>query len=272
MKRISMAVMIALFCFGAAGCIAPPQGEQKASTPAPPIAGTLYVFHTSSTPRGAQGVEVWRDGKLLAHPAPGDVLIARDKPAIRLSTAPLFGKARNDPKICDPVAISPDGMWAACLRSDGRGTVTVFKIADPQHTQRSTSLHVTVYSRRMAGFEGHALAVAADDDTCPAFYRTDAQFAFEPRARLYVIDTNGKRLHKGPCIHGVIAGAHKLAFISHDTREQPFYSYNGTNWNPGLALTFDGTDHLLILNQYDQLIDEQGRLVSDDVVDAWWTR
>jgi len=263
---------IALLCSVAAGCIAPPQGEQRAQAPAPPIPGTLYVFHASSTAAGGPVTEVLRDGKSVTKPAPGDVLIARDKPSIRLSTAPMFGKARNDPSTCEPFAISHDGTWAACLRSDGLGSVVIFNVRNPQRTQRNTGLHVAVFSRRMAGFEGNTLAVAADDDTCPAFYRTDAHFAFEPRARLYLIDMHAKRIGKGACIHGVIAGEHRLALIGHDTTEKPLYSFDGTDWKPGLAMTFDGDDHLLIINQYDQLVDEQGRLVSEGVVDAWWTR
>ena len=267
-----MSASSALACVIAAGCIAPPQGEPHAQTPAPPIAGTLYVFHTSTSGQTGPGVEILHDGKQMAGTVPADVLIARDKPSVRLSTKPFLGATRNDPKSCEPIAISADGTWAACLRSDGRGTLTLFKLADPRHSQRTTGLHVSVNSRRMAGFVGHTLAVAADDNSCPQFYRTDAHFSFEPRARLYIIDMRGKQLHKGPCIHGLIAGEHKLAYISHDTTEKPFYSFDGTTWSPGLAMTFDGGDHLLVINPYDQLIDDQGRLVSDDAVDAWWTR
>jgi hypothetical protein len=267
-----MSAAVALLCSVAAGCIAPPPGGPRAQTPAPPIAGTLYVFHTSTTREGGPVVEILHDGRRLSNPAPGDVLIARDRPSIRLSTALMFVTGRIDAKSCEPIAISHDGTWAACLRSDGLGTVVIFNLSDPQHTQRNTGLHVAVNSRRMAGFEGNTLAVAADDTTCPAFYRTDAHFAFEPRARLYVIDLHGRQLNKGACIHGVIAGEHRLALISHDTTDKPFYSYDGTNWNPGLPIAFDGGDHLLVLNQYNQLVDDQGRLVSEDVVDAWWTR
>lgn len=200
------------------------------------------------------------------------MLIARDKPAVRLSTTRLFGMIPIDPRSCEPIALSPDGRYAACLRRDGLGTVTIFSLADPQNTQHDTRLHVALNSRRMAAFIGDTLAVAADDTTCPAFYRTDAHFSFEPRARLFVVDMRGKQLRKGPCIHGVIGGTKKLAFIGHDTKEKPFYSFDGISWDPGLALTFDGDDHLLVINQYDQLIDDQDRLISDQVVDALWTR
>lgn len=255
-----------------AGCIAPPQGEPLAQTSAPPIAGTLYIFHPSDKPNAELVVDVVHDGKRLAHAPPGDMLIARERPARRLSTAPLFGNARHDPKNCEPIAISGEGTYGACLRSDGQGTLTIFSLADPQRTQRDTSLHVAVASSRMVAFVGNTLAVAADDLTCPSFYRIDAHFSFEPRARLFVVDVRGKQLRKGPCIHGLVAGAKKLAFISHDTSEKPFYSFDGSSWNPGMAMAFDGADHLLIVNQHDQLIDDQGRLVSEDVVDALWTR
>jgi hypothetical protein len=254
------------------GCIAPPQGEPHPQISAPPIAGTLYIFHPSDRPDGRPVVDVWRNGTRVAHPPPGDVLIARDKPTIRLSSARLFGMIPIDPKSCEPIALSPDGRYAACLRADGYGTVTIFSLADPQDTQHDTRLHVALNSRRMAAFVGNTLAVAANDLTCPQFYRTDAHFSFEPRARLFVVDMRGKQLRKGPCIHGVIGGTKKLAFIGHDTKEKPFYSFDGVSWDPGLALTFDGDDHLLIVNQYDQLIDDQDRLVSDQVVDAMWTR
>jgi hypothetical protein len=272
MRRLAPAWIGALLLCTAYGCIAPPQGEPHAQTPAPPIAGTLYVFHPSDKPDSQAVVDVLHDGKRLAHPPPGDVLIARDKPTIRLSTTPLFGKAHLDPKSCEPIALSHDGKYGACLRSDGLGTVTIFSLADPPHTQRDTPLHVALNSRRMAAFVGDTLAVAADDATCPAFYRTDAQFSFEPRSRLFVVDMRGKLLRKGPCVHGVIGGTKKLAFIGHDTNENPLYSLDGSSWDPGLATTFDGDDHLLIVNQYNQLIDDQGRLVSEGVVDAWWTR
>jgi hypothetical protein len=272
MRWLAVGALGALLCTIASGCIAPPQSEPLAQTPAPPIAGTLYIFHPSNKPGGRLVVDVVHDGKRLAHAPPGDVLIARDRPALRLSMAPLFAKTRLDPKSCEPIALSGEGTYGACLRSDGQGTLTVFSLADPQHTQHDTSLHVAVASSHMAAFVGNTLAVAADDLTCPSFYRTDAQFAFEPRARLFVVDMRGKQLRKGPCIHGLIAGTKKLAFIGHDTNERPFYSFDGTSWDPGMAMAFDGSDHLLVVNQHDQLIDDQGRLVSDDVVDALWTR
>lgn len=273
MRRLAVgAVSATLLCVLASGCLALPQGEPHPQTSAPPIAGTLYVFHPSDRPDSQPIVDVLRDGRRLAHPPAEEVLIARDEPAVRLSTAPLLGSAPRDRRRCAPIALSHDGRFGACLRSDGFGTVTIFSLADPQHTQRDTSLHVTVNSRRMAAFIGNALAVAADDLTCPAFYRTDAHFSFEPRARLYVVDLRGKQLRKGACIHGVVAGTKKLAFIGHDTTEKPFYSFDGKSWDPGMAMTFDGDDHLLIVNQYDQLIDDQDRLVSEDVVDALWTR
>jgi hypothetical protein len=269
---LSRALGPVLLCALVPGCIAPPQAQPRAETTAPPVAGTLYVFHPADKPNSELIVEVVHDGQRLAHPPPGDVLIARDKPAIRLSTAALFGRAHLDPKSCEPIALSHDGKYAACLRSDGLGTVTIFSLADPQHSQHDTALHVAVNSRRMAAFIGNTLAVAADDATCPSFYRTDAHFSFEPRARLFVLDMHGKQLSKGPCIHGLIGGTKKLAFISHDTKENPQYSFDGTSWEPGMAMAFDAGDHLLVINQFDQLVDDQGRLVSDGVVDAWWTR
>src|SRR5271166_1933420 len=135
MRRFAPALMGAVALCSAAGCIAPPQGEPHAVGSAPPIAGTLYVFHPSDTSDGQPVVEIFHDGKRFAHRTPGDVFIARDKPAVRLSAAPLFGSKRLNPRSCEPIALSADGTYGACLRSDGFGTVAIFRLADPAHSQ-----------------------------------------------------------------------------------------------------------------------------------------
>src|SRR5215468_2709093 len=102
MKRAAGGTVVALLYTLTTGCIAPQQSEPRAHTPAPPIAGTLYVFHTSSTSEGVPTVEVLRNGKPMTQKTPGEVLIARDKPSVRLSTAPMFGNGRIDATSCEP--------------------------------------------------------------------------------------------------------------------------------------------------------------------------
>jgi hypothetical protein len=265
-SRAASLVLAASSALALFACIAPPAGEPQAVGDAPPIVGTLYVEHASADP-GAPEVEVRRgDARPLTvhHAIP---LLAREKPSVRLSDALLFGGT------CAPVAISPDGHYGACLRSDGFGTVMIFRVDHPKAAPLKTVWHIAVVSGHMAGFlADDTLAVAADDQTCPQYVRYDGHYSAEPRARLYILTAAGKQVKAGPCIHGLVVGAHKIAFIGHDGREHPAYSFDGSSWQPGLAATFDGADHLLIINQRDQLVDDQNRLVAADVVDAAWTR
>lgn len=61
---------VLLPCMLVAGCIAPPAGEPHPQISAPPIAGTLYVYHPSDRSDGQPVVDVWRNGKRIAHPPP----------------------------------------------------------------------------------------------------------------------------------------------------------------------------------------------------------
>ena len=236
------------------------------SESAPPVAGTLYVTHPSQN-GGTPSISIVRGGGVALQPAPTGFLIARDKPLIRFPTTPLHGR-----RACEPVAISPHGVYGACLRADGRGSVIIFRIADPA-AQRQTAAQITVNTAHMIGFlNDQELAVAADDDSCPSFARNDAVYSFEPRARLWVLGVDGFVKRKGPCAHGLVVGSRKIALISHDSKDRPQYSFDGAAWQPGLAVAFDGDDRLLVINKWDQLVDEQSRVVAQDVVDAFWTR
>jgi len=209
-----------------------------------------------------------RNGAVMASPGPTGVLIARDNPSVTFPTTPLGGRRQ-----CEPVAISPHGVYGACLRADGFGSVIIFRLAHPASTQIQSPAQVTMNSSHMAGFlNERQLAVAADDHSCPAYHRGDARRAYEPRARLWVIGTDGVLERKGPCVHGLVVGTKKIAFIIHDSKEHPWYSFDGKTFRPGLAATFDGGDHLLVINEWDQLVDESDRLVAKDVADALWTR
>ena len=263
MPAQSSVIPIVLACALAFGCAS--RVPMPAQT-SPPIAGTLYVTHLSQ--RGsAPDISIVRDGVVMPNPAPSGVLIAREKPSIIFPTLQLHGR-----RPCEPVAISPRGIYGACLRADGRGSVILFAIASPS-AQRESAAHVRVNTAHMIGFLNDGeLAVAADDDTCPSYARGDAVYSYEPRSRLWELRTDGSIMRKGPCVHGIVVGDKRIALLFHDPKEQPEFSFDGSTWQPGFPVTFDGDDHLLIINKWDQLVDEQGRLVATDVVDASWTR
>ena len=264
-SSLRLFVTVCAVCAVTPGCLSFPAPTPLES--APPIAGTLYITHLSQS-SGAPDVTTVRDGAVVSSPAPSGVLIARDKPSVTFPTAPLRGRRQ-----CEPVAISPHGGYGACLRADGHGSVIIFRLANPASTQVQSPAQVTINSNRMAGFlNERQLAVAADDDSCPSYHRGDARRAYEPRARLWVIGTDGVLERRGPCIHGLVAGTKRIAFIFHDSKERPTYSFDGKTWQYGLATTFDGSDRLLVINEWDQLVDEKDRLVAKDVADAVWTR
>ena len=253
-----------------AGCGIRPSASAPATT-APPIAGTLYIMHPSDHPDGHPDIEVRHDGVLVQRPTVVGELVARDKPSVRVSTALMLSGTRR----CEPLAISPHGVYVACLKADGNGTVAVFKLAHPAATLHDTRVRISVDTHHMAGFvSDDRLALAGDDTTCPMYYRTDAHvYSAEPRARLFIVDApSAKTVKPGVCVHGLVAGDGKVAYIGHDASEEPQYSLDGTHWSPGLAVAVDGGGNVLAIAPNNDLADDQNRVVSHDVVDAVWTR
>jgi len=268
--KTTLGVLSALAIVMCAGCGTDRQADPQPSD-APPVAGTLYVAHLSDEPNTPAAFDVVRDGALQRHHAPSDVIFARDRPQIRVSTKPMFAGAQR----CQPMAISPHGTYVACLRADDRNTIAVFRMDRPLTTLHDTGAHVGVDNHQMVGFiSDDRLAVAADDLSCPAFYRTDAQvWSAEPRARLNLIDSaTGKTMHTGICLHGLVTGDDQIVFLGHDDREDPQFSRDGIHWTPGLAVAFDGMGQVLAISHSNDLVDEQSRVISHDVVDARWTR
>lgn len=264
-RRVTLLLLTPLACAFVAGCVAPPPPGLPEGTAT--VSGTLYVFHLSEGNGATQLVEVLRSGSPAspptARPDVRNLLIARDNPKKTLSLAPLSNG-------CEPIAISPNGVYGACLAS---GTVVIFTRARPETIRHATGFHITVRAERIAGFlADDSLAIAADDLSCAAFKRSDRRYGYEPRTRLRILTTRGVLLRSGPCIHGLVTGDKKIALVGHDGNQQPQYSFDGMAWRPGLPVTFDGDDHLLVINKFDQLVDEQNQLVARDVVDAFWTR
>ncbi|MBV8366164.1 MAG: hypothetical protein JO194_06665 [Candidatus Eremiobacteraeota bacterium] len=266
--KTALGVLGALAIVACAGCASDRQDPPPSNAPA--IAGTLYVTHLSSGDASAV-FDIVRDGALQRHHAASDVLIARDRPQIRISTKPLFDSRRR----CQPMAISPHGIYVACMRSDDNNTIALFRMDRPFATLHDTSARVGVDTHQMVGFvSDDRLAVAADDLTCPAYYRTDAQvWSAQPRSRVHLIDSaSGKTVRTGICVHGVITGDDQLVYLGHDNREDPQFSRDGIHWIPGQAVALDGMGQVLAISHSNDLVDEQSRVISRDVVDAKWTR
>lgn len=267
-----MGVLCALVCLVCAGCIAQPKLASDANlASAPPLAGTLYVVHPAAHLEGAMEVEVRHNGAIVQRPSVLGMLLARDAPATRVPIKVLSLGGRR----CEPMAISPHGRYVACLRADEFGMIAVYQRDRPAATLRNTAVHISFDTHHMAGFTSEdRLAVAGDDRSCAAYYRTDAHvYAAEPRARLFVIDAaTAKTVRSGPCIHGVVAAAGAIVYIGHDDSEEPQFSRDGRLWQPGLAVALDGDGNVLAIDKHDRLVDEQNRLVAADVVDAVWTR
>ncbi|HTD36417.1 MAG TPA: hypothetical protein VK669_02790 [Candidatus Limnocylindrales bacterium] len=146
-------------------------------------------------------------------------------------------------------------------------------MAHPTETQENVPVTVGEFSRRMMGFvsEGR-LAVVTDDESCPFFRRADRRFAEEPQGRVKIVDMTGKTVGSGPCVHGLVAGDGKLAYLQHDAMERPLYSLDGRTWSQGTPATFAGSGSLLVIDERGDLVDTQGRLVTRDVSAAFWTR
>jgi hypothetical protein len=243
------------------------------------VKGTLYVVRSTGTVRWDL-VKI-RDGRVVSTKRQElPPLAARNRPQTSLPRQHFFGgdhmgngRFYTDTTACDPMAISPNGVNAACLRSDGHGTLTVFRVARPTETQKNAPVTVGEYSRLMMGFvsEGR-LAVVADDESCPFFRRADRRFAEEPQGRVKMVDMAGKIVGSGPCVHGLVAGDGKLAYLQHDSMELPLYSLDGRTWSKGTPATFDGTGSLLVIDEHRDLVDTHGRLVARDVGAAFWTR
>jgi hypothetical protein len=267
--KSALGVLFVLASLASSGCIARPPDVALATAPSVP--GTLYIMHPSSRPDGLLDVEVRHDGALIDGPSVAGMLIARAQPALRISTKVVATRSGG----CAPMAISPRGIFVACLRSDGSGIVSVMRRDAPTAPLHDTRARVSVDTHHIVGFTSDTeFAVAGDDSTCPTYYRTDAHvYAAEPRARLFVIDAvSGRTVRSGPCIHGLVTGDRTIVYVGHDSSDEPQYSRDGTNWQPGLVVALDGDGHVLAIDKSNRLVDEQDRLVSDDVVDAMWTR
>jgi hypothetical protein len=276
MHRVILALLLI------AGCLArePATTMHRATAVERPerIAGTLYVVRPNGWDWDLLTI---RDGVVVAtdHNRPPP-LAARNKPRTSLPQLDLFGgnhvkgdQFYTDATACEPLAISPGGLNAACLRSDGRGTLTVFRVANPAKTQRNAAVTVGEYSRHMMGFlSDDRLAVVADDEACPFFRRADGRYANEPRGRVRIVDMTGRLVGAGPCVHGLAAGDGKLAYLQHDAMEHPLYSLDGRTWSNGSPATFDGSGSLLVIDDDRDLVDTRGRLVAHHVSDAFWTR
>jgi hypothetical protein len=273
MHRVVMALLLI------AGCSArePALTAHRATTPAR-ITGTLYVVRPNGWDWDLLTI---RDGVIVStdHDRPPP-LAARNKPRASLQRHAFFGGTHvenghlsTDATACEPLAISPGGVSAACLRSDGHGTLTVFRIADPAKTQKNAAVTVGEYSRHMMGFlSDERLAVVADDESCPFFRRADGRYANEPQGRVRIVDMTGRLVGAGPCVHGLAAGDGKLAYLRHDAMEHPLYSLDGRTWSNGSPVTFDGSGSLLLIDDFRDLVDTRGRLVARHVSDAFWTR
>jgi hypothetical protein len=246
------------------------------------VAGTLHLVRPASASLQWEAATM-QDGEIVSTVAgrPEVPLIARNKPEISLSPLKeLFGGTHvgrsfvyTDKTACQPLAISPNGVNGACLRVDGHGTLTLFRVADPVNTQRNTAVTVGEYSRLMMGFlSDDRLAVVADDLSCPFFRRADRGYADEPQARVKVLDMSGAAVATGPCVHGVVVGDGRMAYLQHDSNEKPLYSLDGQTWSPGTPATFDGRGALLIIGGNFDLTDTSGRLVAHDVAEAYWTK
>lgn len=243
------------------------------------IKGTLYVVRPTQ-PLQWDLVTI-RDGVVLStHHRRDPPLAARNQPRTSLPWQSLFGGTHlgkggvyTDRTACDPLAISPNGGNAACLRSDGRGTLTVFRVAHPTETQKNANVTVGELSPAMMGFVSEdRLAVVADDESCPFFRRADGRYADEPQARVKIVNMAGKIIGSGPCAHGLIAGDGKLAYLRHDPIQHPLYSPDGRTWSNGTPATFDGSGTLLIIDENGDLTDTHGHLVAHHVSAAFWMR
>ncbi len=245
---------------------------------APAIKGTLHLF------RRVREIEhtviTVRDGKVVRTGDSEMLLRARDFPEKTISLAEeVFGgthtvgdTVETDATACQPLAISPHGINVACLRIDGMGTLTLFRLANPDKTQRNMKFTVGTYSTQMMGFlSDNLLAVVVDDDSCPFYRRADGQYADEPQARFLVINMRGVVQKSGHCVHGVVVGDNKVAYLSHDLSGNATYSLNGRDWLVGYPTTFDGSGQLLFIDG-NNLLDQRGRLIASNVDGAYWTK
>ncbi|HME80946.1 MAG TPA: hypothetical protein VKF82_02605 [Candidatus Eremiobacteraceae bacterium] len=267
--KMTLGAICMFACLLCTGCGVRPTAV--AATAAPPIAGTLYIMHPSDHPDGRLNIEVRHDGLVVQRPTLAGELVARDRPSVHVSRQAMFSGVRR----CEPLAISPHGVYVACLKADGNGTVAVFKLDQPAATLRDTRVHISVDTHEMAGFVSDSrLALAGDDQTCPMYYRTDAHvYSAEPRARLFIVDSSSaKTIRPGVCLHGLVAGDGMIAYIGHDSSEEPQYSLDGTHWSPGLAVAVDGGGDVLAIGANNDLADSRNRVIAHDVVDAVWTR
>jgi hypothetical protein len=223
-----------------------------------------------------------KDGVVTSIERGEDPLIrARNKPKIELShSEELFGGTHvangavyTDTTACRPLAISPNGVKAACLRSDGKGTLVLFDLSSPSTTQYNTKITVGEDSTMMLGFLSDGkLAVVADDSSCPFYRRSDRAFSDEPQARVKVIDMRGAVLNSGPCVHGVVVGDKRLAYFTHDPFGNGLYSLNGHTWFRGRPMAFNGAGQLLLIDDSGNLVDRHGRLIAADINDGYWTK
>lgn len=270
--RTTWGVLGALAILACAGC-----GTAPHASPPPrierPIAGTLYVVHLAARDAVPQRLEVIHDGAPLRRPPQAGLLIARDKPAVRISTKVVFAGGGR----CQPMAISPHGTYVACMRTDGYGTISLYRRTSPLRTLHDTGARVSVDNHQMIGFvSDEELAVAGDDLSCPPYHRSDAPvWSAQPRSRLLVIDaSSGRTLESGTCVHGIVTGDGAIAVVGHDASEDPQYSVDGgAHWIPGLPVAFDGDGQVLSISSNNDLVVGGGdRVIAHDVVDANWTR
>jgi len=173
--------------------------------------------------------------------------------------------------ICDDsydIALSPDGRRGICATTSG--TAIAFMMDNPTQHHRVLAIEVADNGYKEVAFlSKDTVAIVSRDRSCPVY-----RGLFVTPARLDTINLSTSTQSKGPCVYGIVAGAHKIAYLTFENGRGAVYSFDAMNWKPGIPEAFDGQGQLLIAiygdEQGDTLVNESGQLIAQHVERAEW--
>jgi hypothetical protein len=184
-------------------------------------------------------------------------------------------------------ALSPDGTRGLCARGN---QLTLFDPKRPQSRRVVVSDFGPSQGVDLGWIDNSHFAVLEHDGSCPGGVLNSYGYT-----RFGIFDRTGKRLSKGRCALGIVAGNGKLALLGaasngfawqlrsalasdydgndgYDRHHLAWSTDNGATWHDGIPLTFDGNGKLLYYDVISQVIRaEDGRVAFEDAFSAEWS-
>jgi hypothetical protein len=177
-----------------------------------------------------------------------------------------------------------------CSKGDD---IRIFDLAHPQTARVIvTDFAEDANQTSFAWLDNSRFIAVILDKSCPYAHLYD----FFP-TRVVTFDVTGRRLSKGPCAFGVVAGRHRIALLGerpnsalwrirqliaddpryyndgYDAFHHTWSVDNGKTWRDGVPLVFDGNDRLIYADAFgDDIKAEDGQTLFKNVFSVQWSR